>query len=363
MMKKIFLLTTLLLILSAGLLYADESWLREHRIVGGQKSLPYAWTWMAALITPAATPYYGFFCGATLIHPHWVMTAAHCVKDDFGDDLLPEDIEVVLNIYDLKKETGDRVKIRRIISHPKHDLFEGDDFDIALIELEQDVRYQPLALWSDKSDIQGKTSVVIGWGYTNRIDPDQLMEVQMPVISNDRCNAAYNEDGSYGIDSITQRMLCAGEDGKDSCSGDSGGPLIIKDNTGAWRQAGIVSWGSDPCAMPGLYGVYSRVSEFADFISQYVALSLDAPKLKASVSGTQLTLSWTPVFGAQGYTLYYAPYPNAIYIKTVEMGNITSVSGYLWQGAAFYTALQAYGSGMVSAYSNIESFVINAPSP
>jgi secreted trypsin-like serine protease len=36
-------------------------------------------------------------------------------------------------------------------------------------------------------------------------------------------------------------MICAGQAAKDSCSGDSGGPLIV--NEGRWTQVGIVSWG------------------------------------------------------------------------------------------------------------------------
>ena len=68
---------------------------------------------------------------------------------------------------------------------------------------------------------------------------------------------------SYGENSIWEEsMLCAGEAGKDSCEGDSGGPLTYND-----VHVGIVSWGQG-CALPGYPGVYAQTEAFLDFIRQ-----------------------------------------------------------------------------------------------
>ena len=64
------------------------------------------------------------------------------------------------------------------------------------------------------------------------------------------------------------RMMCASRLNKDSCHGDSGGPLIDKE-TGV--QVGIVSWG-EKCADINLPGVYARVSKAYSWIQQYVDL-------------------------------------------------------------------------------------------
>ena len=54
--------------------------------------------------------------------------------------------------------------------------------------------------------------------------------------------------------------------GKDSCNGDSGGPLIWKDCADdPYYQIGLVSFGTKDCAK-GTPGVYTRVAEYMDWI-------------------------------------------------------------------------------------------------
>lgn len=62
-------------------------------------------------------------------------------------------------------------------------------------------------------------------------------------------------------------MICAGfeEGGKDSCYGDSGGPLLVE-NDGNPRLVGLVLFGGYYCADPQYPGVYGRVSSVRDWI-------------------------------------------------------------------------------------------------
>ena len=82
--------------------------------------------------------------------------------------------------------------------------------------------------------------------------------------------------------------------------------------------------------------------------------ALEAPKL--TITGTTVSLSWTTVAGATGYTLYYAPapYTGPASVKNIPMGTQTSMSGSLLDGDAFYVAVQANNSVGSSGYSNIE---------
>ena len=74
----------------------------------------------------------------------------------------------------------------------------------------------------------------------------------MPVVNFSTCNSDYAIDGG-----ITARMFCAAASGKDSCNGDSGGPII---NASSKVLIGGVSWG-EGCAEAGYPGVYA---DYAD---------------------------------------------------------------------------------------------------
>ena len=90
--------------------------------------------------------------------------------------------------------------------------------------------------------------------------------------------------------------------------------------------------------------------------------ALAAPTLTVSTAGTTVSLSWTSIAGATGYTLYYAPHPytGPDSIGNIIMGTQTSISASLSDGAAFYVAVEAYDSVESSEYSNIELFTVDA---
>ena len=85
-----------------------------------------------------------------------------------------------------------------------------------------------------------------------------------------------------------------------------------------------------------------------------------APTLGLAISGTTITLSWDVISGATGYRLFYAPYPSASPIKSIDMGSKAKISANLFDGAAFYIAVQAYNSSGNSPYSNIIHFLISS---
>ncbi|XP_019727190.1 mast cell tryptase-like, partial [Hippocampus comes] len=101
---------------------------------------------------------------------------------------------------------------------------------------------------------------VTGWGNIGQgiplPPPQNLMEVQVPVVGERQC------DCYYGGGVITDNMICAGlsEGGKDACQGDSGGPMMSKQGS-VWVLSGLVSFGRG-CALPKFPFVYTRVSRY-----------------------------------------------------------------------------------------------------
>ncbi|MBF0229012.1 MAG: hypothetical protein HQK63_05390 [Desulfamplus sp.] len=84
---------------------------------------------------------------------------------------------------------------------------------------------------------------------------------------------------------------------------------------------------------------------------------LEAPQIKITTKGNMVTVSWSEVANADGYRLFYAPYPNPepSDIGEIEMGKQREVS-FDGKGFAFYGAVKAYNSNGLSGWSNVEFF-------
>ena len=105
----------------------------------------------------------------------------------------------------------------------------GSDYDIAIIELNESVKMNKhintacLPFLEPNDEI---TVLISGWGSNGTIypigEPNILQKASVDIVSREECNDVY---GSlpFNFTSITDRMICAAREGKDTCQGDSGG--------------------------------------------------------------------------------------------------------------------------------------------
>ncbi len=276
--RTAILLTLLLLMLSASLVINhapsvasgqafQQSGLDER--TGKTPAQSGAQPWMAVLVDVGEPNVReGQFCGASLIAPQWILTAAHCVEDQS-----PTSVDVVVGRYQLTSDQGERIGAKRIIPHPGYvNEQDGQANDIALIELNRPTAAgRPISLIdaaNAAADDPGVLARIAGWGRVPEkgLDvTDKLYSVDVPVVPQQACQVAHDGD-------IQADELCAGlpQGGADSCEGDSGGPLFVPAAGGKAVQIGITSWGGDGCGLPQSYGVYTRLTEYEHWIKTQI---------------------------------------------------------------------------------------------
>ncbi|XP_064236740.1 kallikrein-15 [Aotus nancymaae] len=232
-----------------------------NKLLEGEECAPHSQPWQVALYERGR-----FNCGASLISPHWVLSAAHC-QSRF--------MRVRLGEHNLRKRDGPE-QLRtasRVIPHPRYEA-RSHRHDIMLLRLVRPARLTPQVrpvVLPTRCPHPGEACVVSGWGLVSHNEPgttgspqsqvnlpDTLHCANISIISDASCDKNYPGR-------LTNTMVCAGAEGRgaESCEGDSGGPLVC----GGILQ-GIVSWGDVPCDNTTKPGVYTKVCRYVKWIRE-----------------------------------------------------------------------------------------------
>ncbi|WEH39297.1 serine protease [Streptomyces sp. NBC_01218] len=231
-------------------------------IIGGEPASVADSPWVVALSSRAlfGESRGGQFCGAVVIAPAKVITAAHCLGPDVlgGDVADVPDLRVVAGRDDLRGAGGQELPVKDAWINPSYD--PGTNVgDVAVLTLATALPEEsplPVARDGDAAYLAGSKALVYGWGDTSGYGTyaSTLRAAEVQVLSDEACALAYpgGTRGTYDASS----MVCAGDPqgGYDACQGDSGGPLVVDG-----RLIGLVSWGNG-CARADSPGVYTRVS-------------------------------------------------------------------------------------------------------
>lgn len=211
-----------------------------------------------------------------LIAPRWVVTAAHTIQGKVTSVMLagqPRAVDRVIMhpgyrvtpqpMIDRALATKDGAEIQR---------FLADNHDIALVRLVTPIRdIAPANISSGNGEV-GATAKFFGKGATG----DGLTGVSLNAQQRTVLRRAYNRISKvegrwivYRFDRGPDAHRLEGMSG----SGDSGGPVLIRQN-GRWAVAGLTSWqsGNSSLAVPvSRYGQLSynaRLAYYADWIKK-----------------------------------------------------------------------------------------------
>jgi hypothetical protein len=274
-----------------------------------------------------------YMCGGTIIAPDWILTAAHCTKNEDGSAIPASEIRIRAGATNPYIGQGAQYLVSQVIVHESYNRQTLQN-DLALLKLQTPVNVPnatPIRLLTPADASEGATDPgvmtwVTGWGLTKvnpEVSPVILQKVQMPIVSNQTASSVWSSIPAYVI------MAGYRDGNKETCNGDSGGPMVVP-VSGEYKIAGIVSWGNNTCST---YSGFTQVSAFESWIRTKTGIYEYAPPVpEGNTLVCEGTLTGTyyvaPVAGATSYEWVLFPGDAGTISGTSEISSVAWNSKY-----------------------------------
>jgi hypothetical protein len=195
-------------------------------------------------------------CTGTLVARNIVVTAGHCQGGCSARVFIGTNVNA----------TGKIVAVAQAVRHPQYGK-DGKHNDLTVLILAQDVTStKPRKLATTTMINKSHFIRAVGFGNT---DPESTSGygvkrmVDIPIAS---VSCAGDGPTRYGCDANLELVAGAPFLNKDSCNGDSGGPIYVKSGS-LWYLAGATSRATVDSTRPcGDGGIYVRIDKYATWI-------------------------------------------------------------------------------------------------
>ena len=238
------------------LMFSGQAWGISYGSDVEEKEFPFA-VWVKPKFSPNTT------CTASIIASTWALTAAHCVMS--GGQVYPPSVMQIGVSYNV--HSAYPVDVKRIVVHPAYNnpaIYP----DVALLELAESVRVEPISLLTLAQESQyvkpGTEVTLIGGGLTE--------DGTYPLVLR-KARFTIRED--CPLTRVSDTAMCINIDGRAKPEGgDSGGPLVVQFPNGQWGQVGIVK-----SAEGGGLAPLTRVAAVRDWISSLAVIKEATPEV------------------------------------------------------------------------------------
>ncbi len=253
----------------------------ESRIAGGLSvSSSSAAPFQCALVDAVSRR---LVCGCSLVSRSWLLSAAACVRTVAAASDADRSVSSLVAVFGgaALGQAARAVQLLSIAVHPSYTfaVSENSRVNLAWMQLAgpavpsytADIRPVVLASPADAAllAVPGTVGAVVGWGQLASGEfPSQLHAMSARLSAPAACNALLGASGRLPVNTATE--LCAGQNGTNVCSGDTGGALVVASTSGVTRQIGVVSRSTaNACDGTGL-GIYTQVAPYRDYIQSYI---------------------------------------------------------------------------------------------